>query len=99
MPKKLSKSKLCRNKVVIEISVEELITLRSIFGGLKSREGAFKDLLSAIDKHYRNKKLTSYELVTIDDAVNYPENFSNDFKKFFDNYDFIHSLFSYSDTD
>jgi hypothetical protein len=101
MKYRLPRDLTCRNKVIIEISVQQLIELRIIFGSLKSREDAFNNLLSGLKKIRSGKEsnLDSDEKEAINDAVNHPENFSDDFNNFFDNYSFISSLVSYSEDD
>lgn len=91
----------CNNKVVITISISQALKLREIFGGLKSIEGSFFSLISAIKKIQEGKEsqLTNEELQVLDDAANYPFNFSDNFKEFFDNYELIHSLVAYSTDD
>lgn len=93
--------KLCRNKVSIEISVSELMYVRIILGGVKSQEKTFKLLLSGVKKilNKEDRKLTGDERAALVDAVNYPENFSDSFKEFFTNYEFIASLFAYGTDD
>lgn len=90
----------CRNKVIIEISVEELMKFRVILGGLKSRESQFNDLMRALKKSNPSRKgLTADEMEALEYAINYPCNFADEFKDFFNNYEEIAALFSYSDND